>query len=358
MKYNKLGDTGTPSTPGTLGTLSVSEICLGTMTWGEQNSEAEAHAQLDYAVGEGVNFIDTAEMYPVPPRAETGTRTESYLGSWLKSQQRDKLVVASKIAGPGRRDWLRGGKTAIIAAKISEAVNDSLNRLQTDYLDLYQIHWPDRNVQGFGATEYDPLKEKSEQNSAPILGQIEALAALIKAGKIRHYGLSNESAWGVCQFCRLADQHGLPRPLTTQNVYSMVSRQFDLDLAEVSYREKVPLLAYSPLAGGKLSGKYLNGARPEGARFMRFPEFQLRNQRPAVDPAVAEYAVLAAARGLALDQMALAFVRQRWFVAATIVGATSVGQLGRNIASAAVTLDAATLSSIEAVHARYSNPAP
>ncbi|MEI6303084.1 MAG: aldo/keto reductase [Betaproteobacteria bacterium] len=346
MKYNNLG------------ALRVSEICLGSMTWGEQNSEAEAHAQLDYALEQGVNFIDTAEMYPVPPRAETGTRTESYLGSWLKNQRRDRLVVASKIAGPGRRDWLRGGKTALIAANITEACEDSLERLQTDYLDLYQIHWPARNVQSFGATEYDAAKEKGGKDTSPILGQIEAMAALIKAGKIRHYGLSNETSWGICQFCWLADKHGLPRPLATQNVYNMVSRQFDLDLAEVSHREKIPLLAYSPLAGGKLSGKYRDGAKPEGARFVRFPEFQLRNQRPAVDPAVADYAAIAAARGLALDQMALAFVRQRWFVAATIVGATSVGQLARNIGSTAVTLDADTLAAIEAVHVRYSNPAP
>ncbi len=341
-----------------LGTLRVSEICLGTMTWGEQNSEAEAHAQLDYARDHEVNFIDTAEMYPVPPRAETGTRTESFLGRWLKNQQRDTLVVASKVAGPGRRDWLRNGKTMLNAANITEACNDSLNRLQTDYLDLYQIHWPDRNVQMFGATEYDPKKEKPEQELTPILVQIEAMAALIKAGKIRHYGLSNETSWGICQFCWLADKHGLPRPLATQNIYNMLSRQFDLDLAETSFREKVPLLAFSPLAGGKLSGKYMNGAKPAGARFTRFPEFQLRNQRPAVDLAVAEYASIAAARGLALDQMALAFARQRWFVASTIIGATSVEQLGRDIASAEVTLDADTLTAIEGVHAHYSTPAP
>jgi aryl-alcohol dehydrogenase (NADP+) len=346
MKYNQLGN------------LSVSEICLGSMTWGEQNSETEAHAQLDYAVAHGVNFIDTAEMYPVPPRAETGTRTESYLGTWLARQQRDKLVVASKIAGPGRRDWLRGGKTALIAENIIEAANDSLKRLQTDYLDLYQIHWPSRNVQSFGAVEFDPSKEKGEKDISPMLGQIEAMAALIQAGKIRHYGLSNESTWGICEFCRIADAHALPRPTATQNVYNLVSRQFDLDLAEVSYREKVPLLAYSPLAGGKLSGKYAGNARPAGARFTLFPEFQLRNQRPAVDPAAAEYAAVAAARGLALDQMALAFVRQRWFVASTIIGATSLGQLGRNIASAELTLDAGTLTDIEAIHARYSTPAP
>jgi aryl-alcohol dehydrogenase-like predicted oxidoreductase len=347
MKYN------------TLGSLSVSELCLGSMTWGEQNSEAEAHAQLDYAVAHGVNFIDTAEMYPVPPRAETGTRTESYVGTWLKRQQRDRLVVGSKIAGPGRRDWLRGGKTALVAENIIEACNDSLRRLQTDYLDLYQIHWPARNVQSFGATGYDPKKEKkADKAPEPILGQIEGMAALIKAGKIRNYGLSNESAWGICQFCAIADQHGLPRPLSVQNVYSLVSRQFDLDLAEVSYREKVPLLAYSPLAGGKLSGKYLADPAPSGARFTLFKDFQPRNQRAAVDPAVAGYAAVAKSHGLALDQMAIAFVRQRWFAATTIIGATSLAQLERNIAAADVTLDEAVLADIEAVHARHSIPAP
>mgnify|MGYP000098686882 CR=1 FL=1 len=350
MKYNTIG--------GGDGTLNVSEICLGSMTWGEQNSEAEAHAQLDYAVAQGVNFIDTAEMYPVPPRAETGTRTETYIGTWLRRRQRDQLVMASKVAGPGRRDWLRGGKTALIFENITEACDDSLRRLQTDYLDLYQIHWPARNVQSFGATGYDPDKEKDDKDSSPILGQIEAMAALIKAGKIRNYGLSNETAWGICEFCRLADLHGLPRPLSTQNVYNLVSRQFDLDLAEVSFRQKMPLLAYSPLAGGKLSGKYRNGAKPAGARFTLFPDFQLRNQRPAVDPAADEYAAIAAARGLAPGQMAIAFVRQRWFVAATIIGTTSMAQLERNIAAATLTLDADTLAAIDAVHARYSTPAP
>jgi aryl-alcohol dehydrogenase-like predicted oxidoreductase len=248
-----------------------------------------------------------------------------------------------------------GGKTALIPENIVEAADDSLRRLQTDYLDIYQIHWPARNVQSFGATQYDPSKEK---DAAPMLGQIEGMASLIKAGKIRNWGVSNETSWGICQLCWLADQHGLPRPVSTQNVYNLVSRQFDLDLAEVSSRENVPLLAYSPLAGGKLSGKYIGADKPAGARFSLFPEFQLRNQRPAVDPAVAEYAALAKASGLALDQMSIAFVRQRFFVAATIIGATSLAQLERNIAAAEITLDAGTLDAIEAVHARYSTPAP
>ena len=345
MRYSQIGSTD----------LRVSEICLGTMTWGEQNTESDAHEQLDYALSRGINYIDTAEMYPVPPRAETACRTERYLGTWLRHQARDKLIIASKIAGPGRRDWLRGGRTAVTRANILEAVHGSLQRLQTDYIDLYQIHWPDRNVQMFGASAFDPREEKP---TVPILEQIETMAELIRAGKIRHYGLANESAWGICQFTMLARQHGLPAPVSIQNVYSLVSRQFDLDLAETSYRENVPLLAYSPLAGGVLSGKYLHDALPLGARFTLFPEFQPRNRRPAVALAVTDYLELAAQRGLALDQMALSFVRQRWFVCSTIIGATSMGQLQRNIDSVNVQLDAETLAAIDVIHSRYSTPAP
>lgn len=345
MRYNRVGHTD----------LHVSEICLGTMTWGQQNTEAEAHAQLDYAVAHGINFIDTAEMYPVPPRAQTACRTETYIGPWLKRQQRDKLVLASKIAGPGRRDWLRGGKTALTKENVAEAVNDSLKRLQTDYLDLYQIHWPDRNVQMFGASEFDPHKE---HKTTPILEQIEAMAHLIQTGKIRHYGLSNETSWGVSRFCWLAEQHGLPAPVSIQNVYNLISRQFDLDLAETSYRHNVPLLAYSPLAGGTLSGKYLGSAKPPAARFTLFPEFQPRYSRPAVPAATADYAAVAKQRGVALDHMALAFVRQRWFTTSTIIGATTMEQLKRNLDSVHVTLDAETLAAIEAVHALHSTPAP
>lgn len=346
MKMKALGSTG----------LQVSELCLGTMTWGQQNTESEAHEQLDYAVSQGINFIDTAEMYPVPPRAETACRTELYIGTWLKRQAREKLIVASKIAGPGRRDWLRGGKTDINRANLLEAVNGSLERLQTDYLDLYQIHWPDRNVQMFGMTEFDPKRER--KSMVPILEQIEGMAELIKAGKIRHYGLSNETSWGLARFCWIAEQHGLPKPVSIQNVYNLISRQFDLDLAETSYREKVPLLAYSPLAGGWLSGKYLDGAKPAGARFTLYPDTQPRYARPSVKIAVAAYAALAKKRGLSPDHVALAFVRQRWFVGATIIGATSMEQLKRNIESAALTLDAETLAEIEAIHGQHSTPAP
>jgi aryl-alcohol dehydrogenase-like predicted oxidoreductase len=257
--------------PGT--EMKVSEVCLGTMTWGEQNSEAEAHEQLDYALTQGINFIDTAEMYPVPPNAQTQGRTEKYLGTWLTRQQRNRLYIATKIAGPGRRDWIRGGRTDLTNDVIAEGVDTSLARLQTDYIDLYQIHWPQRNVPMFGGTEFDPSKEKGGPS---ILEQVEGMAATIKAGKIRHYGLSNETAWGVGEFRRAAKELGVPGPVTLQNSYSLISRNVDNDLAETLFREKMSLLAYSPLAAGILSGKYLGGAKPAGARFTLFDSLVIR----------------------------------------------------------------------------------
>ena len=245
--------------PGT--EMNVSQVCLGTMTWGQQNSEAEAHAQLDYAIDQGINFIDTAEMYPVPPNAQTQGRTEKFLGTWLARRPRGGLMIATKVAGPGRRDWIRNGRTDLTAGVIAEAVDTSLARLQIDYIDLYQIHWPQRNVPMFGATEFDPSKEKG---GPPIREQVEGMAAMIKAGKIRHYGLSNETAWGVCEFQRAAKELGVPGPVTIQNSYSLVSRNVDNDLAEVLFRDNMSLLAYSPLAAGILSGKYIGGARPAG----------------------------------------------------------------------------------------------
>ena len=256
MKYRTL--------PGTQ--LKVSEVCLGTMTWGEQNSEAEAHAQLDYAIAQGINFIDTAEMYPVPPNATTQGRTETFLGNWLARHPRDGLVIATKVAGPGRREWIRNGRTDLTRDVIAEAVDTSLARLRIDAIDLYQIHWPQRNVPNFGATEFDPAKERSGPS---IREQVEGMAAMIEAGKIRHYGLSNETAWGVCEFRRVARELGVPAPVTIQNSYSLVSRNIDNDLAEVLFREQMSLLAYSPLAGGMLSGKYL-GTRNRPKRASRF----------------------------------------------------------------------------------------
>ncbi len=338
--------------PGT--DLNVSRVCLGTMTWGEQNSEADAHEQLDYAVAEGINFIDTAEMYPVPPNEKTQGRTETYLGTWLANQRRDRLVIATKVAGPGRRDWIRGGRTDLTADVIADAVDTSLARLQTDYIDLYQIHWPQRNVPNFGVTEFDPAKEKAGPS---IHEQVAGMAAMIKAGKIRYYGLSNETAWGVCEFRRAADELGFPGPVTLQNSYSLLSRNVDNDLAETLYREKMSLLAYSPLAAGILSGKYMGGAKPAATRFTLFDSLGLRFRKPMVSEAVDAYAALARRRGLTLVQLALGYVASRWFMGASIIGATSLVQLEEDIAAAQIALDAETLDEIRQVQLRFPNPA-
>jgi aryl-alcohol dehydrogenase (NADP+) len=335
--------------------LAVSEVCLGTMTWGEQNSEADAHTQLDYAVAEGITFIDTAEMYPVPPNAVTQGRTETYVGTWLARQRRDKLVVATKVAGPGRRDWIRNGRTDLTRDVIAEAIDTSLARLRTDYVDLYQIHWPQRNVPMFGATEFDPAKERA--GGPAIREQVEAMAALVKAGKIRHYGLSNETSWGVSEFRRAARELGVPGPITTQNSYSLVSRGTDGDLAEVLFREQMSLLAYSPLAGGMLSGKYLGGVKPAGARFTLFDTLGVRFRKPLVADAIEAYSNVARARGITLVQLALGYVKSRWFTGSTIIGATSMAQLREDIAAAQFTLDADTLAAIAAVQVHYPNPA-
>jgi aryl-alcohol dehydrogenase-like predicted oxidoreductase len=337
--------------PGTA--LRVSALGLGTMTWGEQNTEAEAHAQLDCAVAHGINFIDTAEMYPVPPGPRTYSRTETILGAWLARAPRDRLVVASKVAGPGRREWVRDGQTALTRRNIARAIDDTLRRLRTDHVDLYQIHWPERNVAMFGTLRFDPAKEKP---ATPILEQIDAMDALIRVGKIRHYGLSNETAWGVCEFSRLAKLHGYPRPVTVQNAYSLVNRTAEWDLAEACFREALALLAYSPLAMGVLAGKYLDGARPEGARLTRFPDFGERYQREFVQAAAKAYAGVAREAGLAPAALALAFVCSRPFVAATIVGATSVAQLEADIEAGSVNLAPETIAAIEAVNARYPSP--
>ena len=344
MNYRKLNGTS----------LEVSDVCLGTMTWGEQNSEADAHAQLDFAADRGVTFIDTAEMYPVPPNGTTQGRTESYLGAWLARQRRDRLVIATKVAGPGRRDWIRAGRTDLTRDVIAEAVDTSLVRLRTDYIDLYQIHWPQRNVPMFGANEFDPSKEK---DGPPVREQVEGMAAMIRAGKIRYYGLSNETTWGVCEFHRIAKELGVPGPVTTQNSYSLVSRGVDGDLAEALFREKMSLLAYSPLAGGILTGKYAADAKPAKARYTLFDGIGSRFRKPIVHEAVAAYAALAKERGITLVQLALGYVRSRWHVGATIIGATSLQQLREDIEAAQFDLDAATLAAIQAIQVRYPNPA-
>ena len=338
--------------PGTQ--LRVSEACLGTMTWGEQNSEPEAHAQLDYALAQGVNFIDTAEMYPVPPNAQTQGRTEAILGRWLARRRREDVVIATKVAGPGRRDWIRGGRTDLTRDVIAEAAGTSLERLRTDYIDLYQIHWPQRNVPMFGMTDFDPSKERG---GPAIREQVEAMAELISSGRIRHYGLSNETAWGVCEFRRIARALGVPGPVTIQNSYSLVSRGADNDLAEVLFREQMSLLAYSPLAAGMLSGKYLGGRQPPHARFTLFDGLGVRFKRPLVAEAIAAYAKLAQERNLTLVQLALGYVRSRWYVGAMIIGATTQEQLAQDIAAAQFELDAQTLAQIASIQLRFPNPA-
>jgi aryl-alcohol dehydrogenase-like predicted oxidoreductase len=345
MKYNRLGQSE----------LRVSEICLGTMTFGEQNTAAEAHEQLDLAVERGINFIDAAEMYPVPARAETQGRTESILGDWLARRNRDSVIVATKIAGQGRPiTWLRNGSLAVNRVNVQRALEDSLKRLKTDYVDLYQIHWPDRYVPMFGQTAYDPEQERT---TTPIAEQLAAFGDLIRQGKLRYVGLSNETAWGVAEFSRVARQLGLPQVVSIQNAYSLLNRTFDSSLAEASHREQVGLLAYSPLAFGLLTGKYLDGP-PPGSRLALFDSFGQRYRGPNVDEATRSYVKLAESLGLTPAKLALAFVRSRWFVSSTIIGATKRSQLEENLSSLDVSLDADALAQIEAIHARFPNPAP
>ena len=344
MEYRNLGSSD----------IKVSALALGTMTFGEQNTEADAYAQLDLAVSHGVNFIDTAEMYPVAPRAETVHRTESYIGSWLARQQRDKLVVATKIAGPSRGfSWIRG-TPRINREHITAAIEGSLRRLQTDYVDLYQIHWPDRYVPMFGGTSYDVAQE---HDSTPIAEQLQVLAELVKAGKVRHIGVSNETPWGVSEFLRCAEQLGLPKIVTIQNAYHLMNRTFESGLAETCRHGNIGLLAYSPLAFGWLTGKYLTDPNTKG-RINLFSGFGQRYNKPNVPSATKEYVRIARDAGLTPATLALAFARTRWFTSSVILGATTLDQLKENLASAEFVLTANILEEIEAVHQRYPNPAP
>lgn len=346
MEYRTLGKSD----------LNVSAICLGTMTFGDQNSEAEAHAQLDYALAQGINFIDTAEMYPVPPKADTYTRTETIIGPWLKRQSRDKIILGSKVAGGNRKlDWIRGGPAAVDRANVRSAIEGSLKRLQTDYLDLYQIHWPERNVPIFGQYQFDPSKETKEWVS--IQNQLETLAELVQEGKVRYIGVSNEQPWGVMEFLRIAEQYGLPRIASIQNSYSLLNRGFEFGMTEIVYREQVSLLPYSPLAFGHLSGKYIDNPQAQG-RVNLFPGYAQRYTKPNVTPASAAYATLARKHGMSPAELALSFVYHRWFVTSTIIGATSMAQLQENIGAWQKPLSEDILREIEAIHLRFMNPAP
>lgn len=335
--------------------LIVPEICLGTMTFGEQTAESDAHAQLDFALAAGVNFIDTAEMYAVPPRPETCGASETIVGNWLKHQQRDRVIVATKVAGPSRNlHWIRNGPPALDRANIRAAIEGSLQRLQTDYIDLYQLHWPERNQPMFGQWQFDP---KNERESTPIRTQLEALAELVSEGKIRHVGVSNEHPWGIMEFTRLADELGLPRIVSTQNAYSLLNRTFETGLAEVCYRQQVGLLVYSALAFGHLTGKYLANPTAPG-RITQWPTFGQRYTKPNVIPAVHAYAELAQKQGLTPLQLALGFTRSRRFVSSTIIGASSLAQLKETLPAMQTTLSPEVLAEIDAIHLRYTNPAP
>ncbi|MBK7461383.1 MAG: aldo/keto reductase [Betaproteobacteria bacterium] len=335
--------------------LIVPDVCLGTMTFGEQTSEQDAHSQLDFALANGVNFIDTAEMYSVPSRAETYGASETIVGRWLTRQKREQIIVASKVAGPLRKlDWIRGGPTAMDRSNIRAAIEGSLQRLQTDYVDLYQLHWPERNQPMFGQWQFDP---KEDRECTPIRQQLEALAELVQEGKVRAIGLSNEHPWGVMQFIRLADELGLPRVLSTQNAYNLITRTFETSLAEVCHREKIGLLAYSPLAFGHLTGKYLNDPAAPG-RLSQWPAFGQRYCKPNVIPAVTAYAALAEKHEMTLTQLALGFVRSRWFVSSTIIGASSLTQLQETLPATRTAISDELLDEINAIHLKYTNPAP
>ncbi|HAS6082930.1 TPA: NADP(H)-dependent aldo-keto reductase [Vibrio vulnificus] len=335
-------------------TLEISKLCLGTMTFGEQNSQQDAFEQLDYAVAQGINFIDTAEMYPVPPKAQSQGLTEQFIGNWLsKSGKREKVLIATKIAGPRNVPYIRDNMS-LNRRHIHTAIDDSLTRLKTDYVDLYQLHWPQRQTNCFGQLNY-PYPDAQEE--VTLIETLEALNELVKAGKVRYIGVSNETPWGVMTLLRLAEKHDLPRIVSIQNPYNLLNRSFEVGLSEISHYEGVQLLAYSPMAFGTLSGKYLDGARPTGARCTLFERFQ-RYFTPQGLEATKAYVSLARDYGLDPAQMALAFVNQRPFVASNIIGATTLDQLKANIESLNVKLEDEVLNKIQQIGTTYSNPCP
>ena len=335
--------------------LRVTKLCLGTMTFGEQNSEAEAHAQLDYAVERGINFIDTAEVYPVMPRAETQGASEHIIGNWLKkSGKRSKIILATKITGPARSiDWIRGKKNDVNEINLRAAVEASLKRLQTDTIDLYQIHWPSRNVPIFGQRSFNP---EAERPCTMIEDTLESLGKLIQEGKIRYVGVSNESAWGVCEYIKQSEMKGLPRIASIQNAYHLGNRIFETDLDEVCFRENVGLIAYSPLGFGQLTGKYIDNPETRG-RLTIFPTtWSPRFVRPTMIEAARRYVELARDNGLTPAQMALAWCYSRWFIDSTIIGATQLAHLKENIDALTVHLTDEIIDAINAIHEDITNP--
>ena len=346
MQYNRLGRTN----------IDVSLICLGTMTFGEQNTEAEAHEQLDFAMDQGINFIDTAELYPVPSIGETQGKTEEYIGSWINSRKnREELVLATKVAAPA--EWaqhIRNGPR-LNREHIQAAVDASLQRLQTDYIDLYQVHWPERDTNFFGKLGFQSAEKK--ENETEILETLQALDELVKSGKVRHIGISNETPWGAAKYLALAESHSLPRIVSVQNPYNLLNRTYEVGLSEFSQYEDIGLLAYSPLGFGVLTGKYMNDAKPENARLTLWDYFSRYNNIAGTEATVA-YIELAKAYNLSPTQMALAFVNSRPFLTSNIIGATSMQQLKENMESINVVLNEEILNEIEEIHTRYPNPCP
>ena len=345
MNFKKLGNTD----------IKVSLICLGTMTWGEQNSKEEAFAQMDFALDNGINFFDTAELYAVPPKKETYGLTEKYIGEWFnKKKNREKIILASKVAGKSGMTWLRDEKTCLDKKHITKALEESLKRLQTDYIDLYQLHWPDRKTNFFGQLGY---QHDENDNSIPLEETLSILDDLVKQGKIRYIGISNETAWGTMKLIEIAKEKNFSRIVSVQNPYNLLNRSYEVGLAEVSIREQCGLLAYSPLGFGVLSGKYLNNQWPENARLTLFKEFT-RYLNPVAIKCTESYIKLAEENGFKPSQMALSYVNSRPFLTSNIVGATNLKQLKENIDSVDIKLNEKIIEKIEEIHKINPNPAP
>ena len=349
MQFRALADTG----------ILLPEICLGTMTFGEQNTQEQAFQQLDYALDQGVYFWDTAEMYPVPPKPETQGATERIIGNWIAARGgRDKLFLASKIAGPSQGgSHIRDGKTRFVADEISAAIDQSLSRLQTDYIDLYQLHWPQRPTNFFGKLGYDNAEAAEDRTVTDLEETLTALQDEIKKGRIRYIGLSNETPWGTMKFLHLAEKLGLSKFVSVQNPYNLLNRTYEIGMSEIAHYEGVGLLAYSPLAFGYLTGKFRHGARPANARVTLFSRFS-RYSNPQSEWATEQYAQLAEQHGLSLTQLALAFIKQQFFMTSTIIGATNLDQLKENIQAFEIDLSEEILKGIEAIHRQQPNPAP
>jgi len=346
MEYRQLGRTG----------INVSALCLGTMTWGQQNTEAQGHEQMDYALAHGINFFDTAELYSIPPKAETYGRTEEIIGTWFAGRKnRDKIILATKVVGCSDNTWFRnnGEKAVLNAANINEAVDKSLRRLQTDYIDLYQVHWPDRPLQLFKGLSY----VHKEAEACSIHETLSALADLVKAGKIRHVGISNETPWGTMNYLKESEINALPRVQSIQNCYNLLNRSFEIGLSEIAHRENVGLLAYSPLGQGVLTGKYLNGTLPKESRMALFNRIN-RYKTPNAEAAISAYVKLARDHNVDPAQLALQFVTTRPFLTSNIFGATTMTQLKTNIDSQNLDLTPELQQAIEDIHLIYSNPCP